>query len=103
MRVAVVTTSFPADTLGIDPAGHFVQTEVLELERTGNEVVVLRPETGGAFGWPGAAVRLRAKPWRALDAATWMARTSRRLREIRPDRIVAHWAVPSAWPIVLGG
>jgi glycosyltransferase involved in cell wall biosynthesis len=97
MRVAVVTTSFPSGDR--DPSGHFVQAEVAELERAGAEVTVVTPRPGGAFGWPGAAVRLRERPWRAFEAAAWVARASAEVRAVRPDRIVAHWSVPCAWPI----
>jgi glycosyltransferase involved in cell wall biosynthesis len=95
MRVAVVTTSYPA--FEGDPAGHFVRAEVGRLERDGHEVFVLAPRPGGAFGWPGATARIRDRPWRAFDAARWMVGT----RVEGADRIVAHWAVPSAWPIAM--
>ena len=101
MRVAVVTTSFPVGQR--DPSGHFVQAEVVELERKGADVTVIRPEPGGAFGWPGAASRLRERPWRAFEAAAWTARAAARLRACCPDRVVAHWSLPSAWPIALTG
>lgn len=101
MRIAVVTTSYPAADVPSDPSGHFVQAEVAELERDGAEVFVVRPEPGGAFGWPGAAVRLRARPWRAFEAGGWMMGAAFEVRAARPDRIVAHWAVPSAWPVAL--
>jgi glycosyltransferase involved in cell wall biosynthesis len=97
MRVAIVTTSYPA--YEGDPAGHFVAAEVEELEAAGHEVVVIAPKPGGAFGWPGAAARLRARPWRAFDAAAWAARAAIEIRRARADRIVSHWCVPSAWPI----
>jgi len=36
-----------------------------------------------------------------LGAARWALAARRALRRVRPlDRIVAHWAVPSAWPIL---
>jgi teichuronic acid biosynthesis glycosyltransferase TuaC len=96
--VCVVTTSYPSEDG--DPAGHFVQTEVGQLERAGNRVTVVTPPVGGAFGWPGAAFRLREKPWRAIEAATWIVRAASEIRDARPDRIIAHWSVPSAWPVV---
>src|SRR4051812_15004595 len=94
MRVAVVTTSYPA--YEGDPSGHFVAAEVRELEAGGHEVLVIAPRPGGAFGWPGAAARIRARPWRALDAAAWFGRAAMKVRRARVDRIVAHWCVPSA-------
>lgn len=100
MRIAVVTTSYPSHDG--DPSGHFVETEAEELEREGHEILVVRPAPGGAFGWPGAAIRIRERPMRAVEAATWMAHAAFELRRIAPDRIIAHWAMPSAFPIVIG-
>jgi len=40
---------------------------------------------------------------RALDAAGWVLSATLRLRNLEVDRIVAHWAVPSAWPIAWTG
>lgn len=98
--VCVVTTSYPAGDG--DPAGHFVKAEVAELERAGHRVTVVTPKAGGAFGWPGAAFRIREKPWRLLEAATWMMRAAAEIRASRPDRVIAHWSVPCAWPVVTG-
>jgi len=97
MRIAVVTTSYPA--FEGDPSGHFVQAEVRELERAGHAVNVVRPEPGGAFGWPGVAARVRERPWRAVDAMRWMARARSEVAGLPVARVVAHWAVPCAWPI----
>jgi glycosyltransferase involved in cell wall biosynthesis len=96
-RVAIVTTSFPASEG--DPSGHFVRAEARELERAGAEVVLVSPPPGGAFGWPGVAARIRQRPARALEAAAWVARACVRVRELYVDRIVCHWALPSAWPV----
>ena len=115
MRVAVITTSYPGAEA--DPAGHFVQAEARQLIRLGHEVVVFAPDaraTGdgidviggfslGAFGWPGAAARLRARPYRIAGVARWASHTRAALVHAGPfDRIVAHWSVPSAWPIATG-
>ena len=100
MRIAVVTTSYPAHDG--DPAGHFVEAEANELERSGHEVRVFRPEPGGAFGWPGAPTRIRERPSRAVEAAAWATRTTLSLRRFAPDQVIAHWCVPSAFPIALG-
>jgi glycosyltransferase involved in cell wall biosynthesis len=103
MRIAIVTTSWPG--AGDDPcavAGHFVRAETAELEREGHDVVVVAPPAGGpasAFGWPGVAARLRARPQRAVDAARWVREARRRVRSLDVDRVVAHWAIPCAWPI----
>src|SRR5690349_18724601 len=74
----VITTSYPVDEG--DPSGHFVQAEVRELELAGHSVTVLKPRAGGAFGWPGAATRLRSGPWRALDAVGFVASAAMRVR-----------------------
>lgn len=100
MHVAMVTTSWPAHDE--DPAGHFVRAHARELERGGVVVTVVAPSPGGAFGWPGATVRMRERPLRALDAAEWIASARKRVRELVVDRIIAHWAVPCAWPIATG-
>jgi glycosyltransferase involved in cell wall biosynthesis len=100
MRIAVVTTSYPS--FEGDPSGHFVEAEVRQLERAGHTVVVIAPPSGGAFGWPGVAARLRARPWRAFDAARWIARARRAVAATEAHRVVAHWAIPSAWPIASG-
>jgi glycosyltransferase involved in cell wall biosynthesis len=100
MRVAMLTTSWPTGEQ--DPAGHFVRTHARELERGGDTVTVVAPETGGSFGWPGAAARIRERPVRALEAARWVLKARKRVQGLVVDRIVAHWAVPCAWPIATG-
>lgn len=99
MRIAVVTTSYPSHEG--DPSGHFVQAEVTELLRAGHDVHVLRPPPGGAFGWPGAPSRIRKKPLRAFEAAGWFARAAFELSRHQPERVIAHWAVPSAFPVAI--
>ncbi len=104
MRIALVTTSWPAHEG--DPSGHFVRAEARELERAGHEVIVVRPPTesrpDGAFGWPGAASRVREKPWRAIDAVRWLARARTRIAGLEGvRRVIAHWAVPCGWPVAL--
>ncbi len=120
MRIAVVTTSYPA-FLG-DPSGHFVETHAKELAQV-NDVLVIAPGRGatrmrdqdessrdsftvlrlashGAFGWPGALSRIRGRPYRLLGALRWAALARRALASTRRlDRVVAHWAFPSGWPI----
>lgn len=103
MRIAVVTSSYPAHDG--DPSGHFVQAEVLDLERQGHTVTVVRPHASSreasltAFGWPGVASRLREKPLRIVSASAWVAGAAREVARARPDRVIAHWALPAAWPI----
>lgn len=96
--ICVVTTSYPS--FDGDPAGHFVKAEVAELEAAGHRVTVVTPQAGGAFGWPGAAFRLREKPWRSLESAAWMVRAATQVRNARPARVIAHWSVPSGFPVV---
>jgi len=117
VRVAIVATSYPNHPG--DPAGHFVRTEALSLAAAGFDVHVIVPaardgtitsdpvrrwaiEHGGVFGWPGATARLACQPWRAPGAAAFAWTATDRLRALRPDRIVAHWIVPSAFPIAVG-
>jgi len=97
MRIAIVTTSWPASEM--DPGGHFVRAEAREIERQGHDVVIIAPPAGGAFGWPGAAERLKERPTRVLEAARWVAAARGRLGRMHVDRVVAHWALPCAWPI----
>jgi teichuronic acid biosynthesis glycosyltransferase TuaC len=117
VRVVVVTTSYPAHEG--DPAGHFVRAEARALAAHGDDVTVLAPlacapppevrlrviaiNGGGAFGWPGVAARLVEAPSRILEAIAWTVR-ARRVLAVRDshepvDRVVAHWALPSAFPI----
>ncbi len=100
MRVAVVTTSWPR--FDGDPAGHFVESDVRAMARRGENVEVIEA-TGDAFGWPGVAARVRARPWRAMGAAAWVARARSKVMHGGFDRVVAHWAVPSAYPIATPG
>lgn len=97
MRIVLVTTSYPAGDG--DPSGHFVQAEARELEREGHVVQVVAPKPGGAFGWPGMAARVRERPWRGLDALRWTAVATKQVAAARADRIVAHWAIPCAFPV----
>jgi glycosyltransferase involved in cell wall biosynthesis len=116
-RVAIVTTSYPSHEH--DWVGHFVRAEALELARSGARVTVLTTRAafdgdvgsgvravnlGGsaAFGPPGAVARMAAFPPRALAAALWASRVHGTLRRESFDRVIAHWAIPSAWPVALG-
>ena len=100
MRLCVVTTSYPA--FPGDPAGHFVEAEVRERQAAGDVVTVVRPRAGGAFGWPGVAARVRKKPWLALEAAAWTATAAREVRAARPEHVIAHWSMPSAFIAMQG-
>jgi teichuronic acid biosynthesis glycosyltransferase TuaC len=105
MRIAVVTTSWPR--FPGDPSGHFVEADTRVLtqcsdERDPLEVVVIHAE-GHAFGFPGFAARVKEAPARLVDAARWVARARAQVTAGKFDEVVAHWAVPSAWPIAIGG
>jgi teichuronic acid biosynthesis glycosyltransferase TuaC len=94
VRFALVTTSYPEGDG--DPSGHFVRAEADALVREGHDVEIIAAR-GEAFGWPGVAARLRHKPWRAFGAARELARLRGLVTRARPERIVAHWAVPSGF------
>jgi phosphatidylinositol alpha 1,6-mannosyltransferase len=112
-RIVVITTSYPA-SVG-DPSGHFVASEVRALRAEGHHVTVIAPrpagergegagvswvEAGSAFGWPGVMSRLRERPLRALSVLGFAWRARRLLsKEDGVDRVIAHFALPSAWPI----
>lgn len=110
-HVALLTTSYPAHAR--DGAGHFVRTEARELAASGYRVTVVCPAPGvedagielvalpggDAFGWPGVAARLRERPRRAFAASTWCARAALALRRLEPDELVAHFLLPSLFPL----
>jgi teichuronic acid biosynthesis glycosyltransferase TuaC len=113
-RSVVVTTSYP--TSADDPSGHFVASEVRALRALGGSVTVLAPHVDGAnehadpdvrwlpahgaFGWPGALARLRERPLRVLGVVRFvLAARAELARYDDAERIVAHFIVPSAWPI----
>jgi teichuronic acid biosynthesis glycosyltransferase TuaC len=125
MRIAFVTTSFPG--FPGDPSGHFVETEAKRAALSAEVFVVTAAHDGlaggvsdrdpratevcsvirlpghGAFGWPGISSRVRARPRRVGGALRWAWNARRTLETLLPlDRIVAHWAFPSGWPIAGG-
>jgi glycosyltransferase involved in cell wall biosynthesis len=68
--------------------------------RASSDVDVRWVEAGDAFGWPGALARLRERPQRALHLARFVLAARRELSRLeRVDRLVAHFVIPSAWPI----
>jgi glycosyltransferase involved in cell wall biosynthesis len=119
VRIVVVTTSFPRSAE--DPSGHFVRSSARALARAGHEVHVIAPggsplspprdderilvhrAGGGAlFAWPGALSRAREAPWRLISAGPFALAVAYHLRKIGPvDRAIAHWIVPSAFPLLL--
>jgi glycosyltransferase involved in cell wall biosynthesis len=115
-RVALVTTSYPsADG---DASGHFVRSEARRLAAAGHDVVVIKPGASDlcdpgvrvigiadqrAFGWPGVAARLRAAPWRAPGVVHFVLGARRALaREAPWSRVIAHFMIPSGFPIASG-
>lgn len=123
MRIVVATSSYPGTES--DASGHFVRAHARRLARgAGAEVTVIAPgargevdveavgsgsvlvvRTGGAalFAWPGAAARARERPARLLAAPAALVRAAHAARTLGPfDRAVAHWIVPSAFPVLAG-
>jgi teichuronic acid biosynthesis glycosyltransferase TuaC len=117
LRVAIVSTSYPR--FAGDPSGHFVETEAVELAHENNEVHVIAPglarradappgvaiHCGGAanlFGFPGVVARAKERPSRLLELAGFVRRARALLLSIRPDTIVAHFMLPSGFPIAIG-
>ncbi|MFO0662378.1 MAG: glycosyltransferase [Polyangiaceae bacterium] len=94
MSTIVLTTSYPS--FEGDPSGHFVRSEVdaLRAESSESVQVLAPPSWVTAFGWPGAAARVRQNPLRLVGAAWWVAFVRRELKNRAPRRVVAHWAIP---------
>ena len=123
MHVVILTTSYPR--FDGDPGGHFVAAQANALTRAGAEVQVIASgcaphveQRGGievhwvggttAFGMPGVAARFVAAPLAAsldvMGTSRVFARKVRELTESRtrpPDRVLAHWLVPTVWPALL--
>lgn len=113
MRLAVVTTSYPA--FEGDPTGAFVADDVRAHETKGRSVRVFAPWDArrcdaqvtqlphcGLFGWPGMVARLRERPWRAAGAAPWLWQVRAALRAMQPDAVEVHWACPNALAVPRG-
>jgi glycosyltransferase involved in cell wall biosynthesis len=123
LRIAILSTSYPQRAE--DPAGHFIEAEAVFLARQGHEVHVVAPGSrtgpaktfrhgsgsldvwsaggGSLFGLPGALVRARQRPLRLLELAPFLPTVRWRLARLAPlDRIIAHFIVPSAYPLSLG-
>jgi glycosyltransferase involved in cell wall biosynthesis len=120
MRIVVVTTSFPRSA--DDPSGHFVRSATRRLVDSGHEVHVIAPggapfhppeeedglvvhRAGGGslFAWPGAIARAQEAPWRTLSVFGFATGVLSRLGAIgQVDQAIAHWIVPSAFPLLLG-
>lgn len=120
MRVVCLSTSYPR--FDGDPGGHFVEAQLQQLQRGGDLVEVIAPGrasavevrngttihwVGGtkAFGNPGVVARLRSQPLASVgDMSATAIRFARVCnahlgkRATPPDRVVAHWLIPSVWP-----
>jgi glycosyltransferase involved in cell wall biosynthesis len=58
---------------------------------------------GSLFGLPGALVRARQRPMRLLRLAEFLPAVRARIARIAPlDRLIAHFILPSAYPLSLG-
>lgn len=130
-RIAVVTTSFPrhdddpsghfvrshalslardgADVHVIAPIGAASAHVRIEAAHgasspRGAPFLHVHPAGGSSlFGFPGAVARAKENPLRLAGALAFAEGARRRLREIAPiDRVIAHWIVPSAWPLLAG-
>ncbi len=117
VRVTFVTTSYPDGP--DDPAGHFVRAEAKARAASGDLVTVLCPaftaagvgvrdddglvvralHGGAAFGWPGVAARLARSPLAIGGALEWMVHARNAIATLPADVIVAHWVLPSVWPV----
>lgn len=104
----VITTSFPR--FPGDPAGHFVEQEALDWQRTHGSVRVLaagqaRPDfippvpvqwLGGAplFAEPGAWPRVQENPTRLLHLLPTSSRLFQLVRRAPEPHILHHWLLP---------
>jgi glycosyltransferase involved in cell wall biosynthesis len=116
LRVAILSTSYPR--FAGDPSGHFVETEAIQLAHEGNDVHVVAPGLGdrtdaprgvtlhsaGAadlFGFPGAIARVKDRPSRLLELPGFARRTRSILKRVMPDALIAHFMLPSGYPLAL--
>ena len=78
---------------------------VVKTSRHGSGHLTVWSAGGGElFGLPGALVRAQEKPLRLLRLAEFLPAARFRLSRLRPlDAIVAHFIVPSGYPLALGG
>ena len=112
MRIAYLATSYPSSPG--DASGHFVRAEALTAARQGHDVHVVAPApradpevtahpVGGdrLFQWPGAVARTRERPSRLFSLAPFLVGAARTLARLQADRVVAHWLLPCAYPLLL--
>ncbi|MBN2193600.1 MAG: glycosyltransferase family 4 protein [Polyangiaceae bacterium] len=102
-EVVVIVPSLPSDRPPcLDGPGH-CSTPRQDEAPTGAPYQVVRVPAGDTFGPTGAMARLRAQPRRMVGAARFVVGARRTLRQLGPfDLMVAHWLIPSAWPIAVG-
>ena len=84
--------------------GSWVGSLAPNASRHGSGTLTVWKAGGGSlFGLPGALVRARQQPLRLLGLASFVPAVRWRLARLAPlDRIVAHFVVPSAYPLALG-
>jgi glycosyltransferase involved in cell wall biosynthesis len=71
-------------------------------DRSSPELLVQRVGGGELFGWPGIMARLDEHPARVLRLPPWLARARAAIARSGADELVAHWVVPSVFPLTLG-
>jgi len=116
MRVLIVTSSYPRAPEDTINAGVFVRDFALALSRADCDIEVITHRKRGdsdyrdpfdvhEFSWLGSEPILTSlnlkTPWGAAGAfsllASGMRKLSARVREFKPDLVLAMWAVPSGF------
>lgn len=93
----------------IAPVGRASEEARIERAHAGSagaEAPFVRVHPAGGeqlFGFPGAVARAKENPLRLAGALAFAEGARRRMRAIGAiDRVIAHWIVPSAWPLLAG-
>lgn len=86
------------------PLPAWFRSRVPKTTRHGSGSLAVWSAGGGSlFGTPGALVRAREKPLRLLELGAFLPAARWRLARLPSlDRIIAHFVVPSAYPLALG-
>ncbi len=124
MSIAIISTSFPR--ICNDPSGHFVghfvEKYASSLLDGNNQIHLIVPGrfsktpqistqgfwihlSGGdqLFRWPGALSRVKENPFRLLQSISFLIGSRYHLHKLgKMDEIIAHWMIPSAWPLLVG-
>jgi glycosyltransferase involved in cell wall biosynthesis len=96
--VVVVSPDLSRPRLGISSSR---RTHAWAVGGAGERIAWL--PSGDAFGWPGALERLRERPERFLGVLAFVRAARSVLRASGPwDRVIAHFLVPCAWPVLDG-